>query len=216
MHVQTHDSPLGTGKEQVCTDGVWERTEQVRHEKEPRHPGRLLTSKLLASAPLSILDTRLPQASGGTPAALIALVNPTPCSSPGSFKQGDQTIQGHRATLFPCPLQSLYGAHGDLAEALLGRVVPVITSLGNPVCPWRPPFGHRPGSHVSHRGAPASSLGVTCSPVKGELRSEIRFWWVHNVLLSSYSIWSEEEITDFGLWAVVGQKPHLALGFWPK
>lgn len=115
MHVQTHDSPLGTGKEQVCTDGVWGRTEQVRYEeKEPRHPGRLLTSRLLASAPLSILDTRLPQASGGTPTALITLVNPMPCSSPGSFKQGDQTIQVHLLLWESQPLGVMLASPGVL------------------------------------------------------------------------------------------------------
>lgn len=58
--------------------------------------------------------------------------------------------------------------------------------------------------------------GIICVPVKGEPGPEVRVCWVHNVLLSSYSIWGEEEITGFGLWAVVGQKPHLSLGFRPK
>ena len=120
---------------------------------------------------------------------------------------------GHRATLFPCPLHSLSGAYGDLIEALPGRIVSVMASLGNPVCPWsrepqKSPWKPRePGQLLS---------GIICVSVKGELGPEIRLCWVHNVLLSSCSIWGEEEITDFGLWAVVGQKPHLSLGFWPK
>lgn len=45
----------------VCRDRVG-CTGWVRYEKQaPRHPGRLSSSRLLESMPLSVLDTGLPQ-----------------------------------------------------------------------------------------------------------------------------------------------------------
>lgn len=57
------------------------------------------------------------------------------------------------------------------------------------------------------------SQGIIREPVKGKLGSKLRFCCVHFIKL-----WCliEEEITVFGLWAVVGQKPYLLLGCWPK
>lgn len=72
-------------------------------------------------------------------------------------------------------------------------------------------------AHVNHGGAPAAFLRLSfVNPIKGELGSEIRFCCVHNIHFIKLRHLREEEITDFGLWAVVGQKPHLSLGCCPK